>query len=448
MSASRSPTRYRMRAALFVSESAQWQTISCADHWLGAGRHLSASSGTWARALSRRAGPSAYCWMRRSRSTRDRGILGAPGWGRVTGPSTWPGRAKMYGSQSLTLEGGGEVGAAHHVGVHAARRAPPLGDGPDDEGLAALHVARREDPRHARHPVGVPPDIAALGELDAELGEHPGALGSEEAHGEERQVAGKDELGAGDLLERDAAIVLHHLDLRDLQANEASPLVAEQAPGRDGVDALAALLVSGGDAVNIGPLGPWVVGNPPIGRARQDLELVDGERALAVHRAEAVGPGVPAADDDHALAAGGDEALVGHRIALAAPVLQRQVLHGEVDPLELASGDRQITRGAGPATEQEGVELPPEIFHGDVDPDVAVDLELDALGLHLSDAPVEDALLHLELGDPVAQEPADPIIPLEDGHRVAGAPELLGGGEPRRPRADHRRLLAGLHPRR
>src|SRR2546426_7907132 len=184
----------------------------------------------------------------------------------------------------------------------------------------------------------------------------------------------------------------------------------------------------------MGPLGPWVVGNPPIGRAWQDLELVDGERALPVYRAETVGPVVPAADDDHALAAGGDEALVGHRIALAAPILQREVFHGEVDSRELPSGDRQIARGAGAAGEHEGVELPPELFHGHGDPDMAVDPELDTLGLHLTETPVEGALLHLELGDPIAQEPADPVIPFEHGDPVPGSAELLGGGKPRRPR--------------
>src|SRR6266508_389855 len=361
------------------------------------------------------------------------------------GPPAPPGARESTDFWDTTLERGGKVGAAHQVGVHAAGRAPRLADGPDDEGLAALHVAGREDARQARHPVPVPPDIAALGELDAELLEHPGALGADESHGEERQLAGEDELGAGDLLERDAAVVLHHLDLRDLQRPEVPPLVAEKALGRDRVDAIAALLVRGGDALDIGPLGPRVVGRPPFGRARQDLELVDGERALAVHRAETVGPGVPPADDDDVPAAGADEALVQDEIALAEPILQRQVLHGEVDPPELPSGDRQIAWGAGPAAEQEGVELPPELFHGDGDPHVAVDFELDALDLHLIEAPVEDALLHLELGDPVAQEPADPVLPLEDGHPVAGAVELLGRGEPRRPRADHRHLLAGPH---
>jgi hypothetical protein len=39
------------------------------------------------------------------------------------------------------------------------------------------------------------------------------------------------------------------------------------------------------------------------------------------------------------------------------------------------------------------------------------------------------ALLHLELGDAVAQQAADAVGALVDGDGVSGAGELLGGGE-------------------
>src|SRR5919198_4772877 len=66
-----------MRAWLFVSESAQWQTISCADHSRGAGRHCIASFGTRASAALSRAGPAAYCARSDSRSARV-SIVSAP----------------------------------------------------------------------------------------------------------------------------------------------------------------------------------------------------------------------------------------------------------------------------------------------------------------------------------------------------------------------------------
>jgi hypothetical protein len=51
-------------------------------------------------------------------------------------------------------------------------------------------------------------------------------------------------------------------------------------------------------------------------------------------------------------------------------------------------------------------------------------------GLHLLEAAVEPALLHLELGDAVAQQPAEPVGPFVNDHVVADPGELLGGGDP------------------
>ena len=58
------------------------------------------------------------------------------------------------------------------------------------------------------------------------------------------------------------------------------------------------------------------------------------------------------------------------------------------------------------------------------------------------------ALLHLELRDSVAHQAADAVGPLEDGHRVTGASELLSRGETRRPRSDDGHRLARLTRRR
>ena len=85
-----------------------------------------------------------------------------------------------------------------------------------------------------------------------------------------------------------------------------------------------------------------------------------------------------------------------------------------------------------------------QLVGGDVDADVDAGPELGALGPHLVEAPLEVLLLHLELGDAVAQQPADPVGPLEDDDVVAGAGELLGCGQPGRARADDRDPLAGL----
>src|SRR5262245_13682885 len=222
---------------------------------------------------------------------------------------------------------------------------------------------------------------------------------------------------------------------------------------RDRADPRPAPLVGSGDAEDVGPLGPGVVGGTLIGRPRQQLELVHGPRALAMDGAQTVGAGVAAADDDDALAQRRDEVLVADRVALAAPVLERQVLHGEVDAAELAAGHRQVARPARAARQDDRVEVPAEVPDGHVDADMRPCAEDDAGLLHDPEPAVEEPLLHLELGNAVAQQAADPVVALEHGYGVAGAVQLLGGGEAGGTGAYHghalarasRRLL-GAHP--
>src|SRR5207247_4613850 len=114
------------------------------------------------------------------------------------------------------------------------------------------------------------------------------------------------ELAAAHRLEVEPAARAHHLDRLRLELLHAAAL-AEDALGRDRVDALAALLVRRGHAADVGPLRPRIGRRAGVGRARQQLELMAGERALAVHRAAAVGARVAAADGAHALALAGRE---------------------------------------------------------------------------------------------------------------------------------------------
>ena len=51
--------------------------------------------------------------------------------------------------------------------------------------------------------------------------------------------------------------------------------------------------------------------------------------------------------------------------------------------------------------------------------DLDAGAEHDAFLFEDRQAPGEEALLHLELGNAIAQQPADAIIALEDGDRVA-----------------------------
>ena len=116
---------------------------------------------------------------------------------------------------------------------------------------------------------------------------------------------------------------------------------------------------------------------------------VTDKRALAVRRADAVGAGVAAADDDDVLAAGEDRHDVAERLVADAPVLLGQELHGEMDAVELAAGDRQVARLLGAAGERDGIVAVQKLGDVELDADMDVAMEGDALGLHLGDAPLD-----------------------------------------------------------
>ena len=167
--------------------------------------------------------------------------------------------------------------------------------------------------------------------------------------------------------------------------------------------------------------------------------------------ADAVGTGVAAADDDDVLVLRRD--LVGDLVAGAHVVGLGEVLHGEVHAREVAAGDRQLARDHGTGGDDHGVVATSQFVPGDVDADVHSGAEAGALRRHLLEALVDVPLLHLEVGDAVAQQAADAVVALEDGDGVSGARQLLGRGEAGGAGADDGDGLAGeasgrvrLHP--
>ena len=76
-------------------------------------------------------------------------------------------------------------------------------------------------------------------------------------------------------------------------------------------------------------------------------------------------------------------------------------------------------------------------------PTWALGLNSTPFGLHLFQTAVDQMLLHLEIGDAVAEQAADAVGFLEDGDPVAGAAELLRGGEAGGSGADYRDAFAG-----
>ena len=124
--------------------------------------------------------------------------------------------------------------------------------------------------------------------------------------------------------------------------------------------------------------------------------------------------------------------------AAHAPVLLRQELHGEMDAVEFAAGNRQVARLLGAAGEHDRIIVVDELFDRHVDADMGAVVKRHAFRFHLRDAAVDVLLLHLEVGNAVTQQPAGLGVLLVDMHVMAGAGELLGAGKPGGPGADDR----------
>ena len=112
-----------------------------------------------------------------------------------------------------------------------------------------------------------------------------------------------------------------------------------------------------------------------------------------------------------------------------AAILLRQELHGVVDAFEIASGDGQVAWLLGADGDDDGVEIGEEFRRFDIDSDVYAGAEGNALGFHLLYAAFDVVLLHLEIGNTEDEQAAGDFILLEDGDGMAGAVELLRGGE-------------------
>ena len=84
----------------------------------------------------------------------------------------------------------------------------------------------------------------------------------------------------------------------------------------------------------------------------------------------------------------------------------------------------------------------------DVDADLDTGAEFDAFRRHLRHAAVDQMLLHLEVGNAVAQQSADPVVLLEQGHEMPDACQLLRARHAGGPGTDYRDALAGAVRRR
>src|SRR6185312_11715988 len=183
-----------------------------------------------------------------------------------------------------------------------------------------------------------------------------------------------------------------------------------------------------------------------VGRPWQDLELGNRGGALAGRGADAIGSGVAAADDDDVLVLGGDGPVrrgLGLVVAGDPLVLLRQELHRIVDAGEVAAGYVEIARPLGPAGQRDRVVFGEQRLDIDRHTHFYRGAEFDPFGRHLLDAAVDQMLLHLEVGNAIAKQPADAVVLLEQRDGVAGAGELLGARHPGGARPDHGDPFAG-----
>ena len=236
--------------------------------------------------------------------------------------------------------------------------------------------------------------------------------------------------------------------------------VVDELGGAYREESFAPLLVGRARAQYHRPGRPGVVSRPARPGHGEDLELGDRGRALAVHRAEAVGPGVATADDGDPLSRRIDRRRV--EVALAARGSPTSSSPWQSAPREARGrgrGDRgdgsqpaASTTASNSARSAEALSNRGVGCRGrghtrrawrpepaDSDPGA----ELCPLGGHLGKPPVEDGLLQLEGRDAVAEQAPDPLGALEYDNAVTGTGELLGRCQAGGARADDRHLLAG-----
>ena len=143
--------------------------------------------------------------------------------------------------------------------------------------------------------------------LDAELVHHVAALRAHEAHGQQHQVgtgSSNSEPGTSSKTGRPSSV----------RISTVWPRRARTAPDPSSTNSVVVTAKSRSPPSSwaedvrrmSGQSGPRIVGQAVARGLGHDLELVHRGRALAVRGAQAVGPGVAAADDDHVLALGGD----------------------------------------------------------------------------------------------------------------------------------------------
>src|ERR1019366_4410010 len=149
---------------------------------------------------------------------------------------------------------------------------------------------------------------------------------------------------------------------------------------------------------------------------------------LTVAGAQAVSACVATADDHHALSGRENVRRSVQRIAFAATILLREKFHGEMNALEFASRDGEVTRLLRTSGEKDRIERRLQLFDRNADADMRVGDEAHAFGNHLLDAAIDEMFLQLEVGNAIAQQATDAVSFLVNHNLVSCPAQLLGCG--------------------
>src|SRR6266550_7761866 len=110
-----------------------------------------------------------------------------------------------------------------------------------------------------------------------------------------------------------------------------------------------------------------------------------------------IGASIATANDDDAFSSSENIGGGVKHVALAAPVLLREVFHGKVDSVKFASGHLQIARLFGATCEHDGIEVALQVFDRCSVAHVRIGDEAHAFRFHLCKTPVNNALFQLEM---------------------------------------------------
>ncbi len=182
------------------------------------------------------------------------------------------------------------------------------------------------------------------------------------------------------------------------------------------------------------------------------VEAFDRPGALAHGGAHAIHRRVAAADHDDIPARGIERAVVeqGHRVAQPLAVAGGEKIERGNDIAETDAGGRDVARSVDAGRDEERVMARAQLGEARVAPDLELEMERDAALAQQSVAPLDHALLQLEVGNAVDEQTADAVVAVIDMDLVALAAKLFRRGKPARARAEDADRLPELarRPRR